>query len=117
MAEVLPLHALHYNLAAVGSLADVTAPPYDVIAPAERAALTARSPVDGGEADLHGGGGGGDPNEDEGETRGEGTLQGLPPGDRAPSIGALPGEFRGPGGGRRRRHNRKGTGLNSSHRT
>ena len=31
MAEVQPLNALHYNLAAIPSLADVVAPPYDVI--------------------------------------------------------------------------------------
>ena len=42
MAEVRPLNALHYNLAAVPSLADVVAPPYDVI-DAERAARAARA--------------------------------------------------------------------------
>ena len=31
MADVQPLRALHYDLAKVGSLADVAAPPYDVI--------------------------------------------------------------------------------------
>ncbi|HEY2283129.1 MAG TPA: DUF1015 domain-containing protein [Solirubrobacteraceae bacterium] len=44
MAEIQPLRALHYDTAVVGSLADVTAPPYDVIDPEQRAALLARSP-------------------------------------------------------------------------
>ena len=44
MAEVRPLNALHYSLAAVPSLADVIAPPYDVIDDRRRAELLARSP-------------------------------------------------------------------------
>jgi hypothetical protein len=31
VADILPLRALHYDLGVVGSLADVVAPPYDVI--------------------------------------------------------------------------------------
>ncbi|MFM9054240.1 MAG: DUF1015 family protein, partial [Solirubrobacterales bacterium] len=52
MAEVLPFRALHYELASVGSLTDVTAPPYDVIDEAERAGLMARSPFYVVELDL-----------------------------------------------------------------
>ncbi len=44
MAEIQPLRALHYDQAVVGSLADVTAPPYDVIDSTQRAELLARSP-------------------------------------------------------------------------
>jgi uncharacterized protein (DUF1015 family) len=44
MAEIQPLRALHYDTTVVGSLADVTAPPYDVIDAEQRAALLARSP-------------------------------------------------------------------------
>ena len=44
MAEIRPLRALHYDTAVVGPLADVTAPPYDVIDAEQRAALLARSP-------------------------------------------------------------------------
>jgi uncharacterized protein (DUF1015 family) len=44
MAEIQPLRALRYDTAVVGSLADVTAPPYDVIDAEQRAALLARSP-------------------------------------------------------------------------
>ncbi len=44
MADVQPLQALHYDTAVAGPLADVTAPPYDVISPQQRAALLRRSP-------------------------------------------------------------------------
>ena len=44
MADVQPLRALHYDTSVVGDLAAVTAPPYDVIDPEQRAALLARSP-------------------------------------------------------------------------
>ncbi len=44
MADVQPLRALHYDPAVVGPLADVVAPPYDVIDAGQRAALIARSP-------------------------------------------------------------------------
>ena len=52
MAEVSPLHALRYDLPTVGSLADVVAPPYDVIDPEQRAALAARSPYNVVHIDL-----------------------------------------------------------------
>src|ERR1700686_884733 len=44
MADVQPLRALHYDLATAGPLADLVAPPYDVIDAEQRAALAARSP-------------------------------------------------------------------------
>ncbi len=44
MADVQPLRALHYDLSTVGSLADVTAPPYDVIDSEQRSELLGRSP-------------------------------------------------------------------------
>lgn len=44
MAEIQPLRALHYDTSVVGPLADVTAPPYDVIDAEQRAALLAGSP-------------------------------------------------------------------------
>jgi uncharacterized protein (DUF1015 family) len=44
MIDPRPFHALHYDPAAVGDLADVIAPPYDVIDDAERDRLYARSP-------------------------------------------------------------------------
>ncbi|HXN34442.1 MAG TPA: DUF1015 domain-containing protein [Polyangiaceae bacterium] len=45
MAEIAPLTPLRYDLARLsGGLASVISPPYDVISPAERAALAARDP-------------------------------------------------------------------------
>ena len=52
MAEVKPLEAVHYELGMVGSLEDVTAPPYDVIGPEQRKELLARSPFNVVEVDL-----------------------------------------------------------------
>ncbi len=44
MAHVEPLRALHYDPAVAGPLQNLAAPPYDVIDPAQRAELQARSP-------------------------------------------------------------------------
>lgn len=44
MVEVQPLRGWRYDVAQVGSLADVTAPPYDVIGPAEQKELYERHP-------------------------------------------------------------------------
>jgi uncharacterized protein (DUF1015 family) len=52
MADVRPIKALHYDLAKVGSLDAVAAPPYDVIDAAERARLLARSPYNAVAIDL-----------------------------------------------------------------
>ena len=52
MADVQPLRALHYDLARVGGLQPVAAPPYDVIDAAQRAELVARSPYNVVEIDL-----------------------------------------------------------------
>src|SRR4051812_14329425 len=52
MADVQPLHALHYNLSTVGPLGDLVAPPYDVIDPAQRNRLSGRSPYNVVDIDL-----------------------------------------------------------------
>ena len=52
MADVEPLQALHYDLAKVGGLQPVAAPPYDVIDAAQRAQLLGRSPYNVVEVDL-----------------------------------------------------------------
>jgi uncharacterized protein (DUF1015 family) len=52
MADVQPLRALHYDQSVVGPLADVVAPPYDVIDDDQRAALIARSPFNVAAVDL-----------------------------------------------------------------
>jgi uncharacterized protein (DUF1015 family) len=52
MADLQPLSTLRYEPAVVGSLADVIAPPYDVIDDALRAELAARSPYNVVHVDL-----------------------------------------------------------------
>jgi uncharacterized protein (DUF1015 family) len=52
MAELKPLKALHYDPAVAGDLADLVAPPYDVIDSDQREALVARSPFNVVEIDL-----------------------------------------------------------------
>jgi uncharacterized protein (DUF1015 family) len=52
MADVRPIYATHYNLATVGSLQRVVAPPYDVIDAAQRAELLERSPYNAVAIDL-----------------------------------------------------------------
>ena len=52
MADLQPLRTLRYEPAAVGSLADVIAPPYDVIDDALRAQLASRSPYNVVHVDL-----------------------------------------------------------------
>ncbi len=52
MADIQPLRALHYDPSVAGPLADVVAPPYDVIDADQRAALLARSPFNVVAVDL-----------------------------------------------------------------
>jgi uncharacterized protein (DUF1015 family) len=52
MADVQPLRALRYDPAVVGELANVVAPPYDVIDAGQRAELIARSPFNVVAVDL-----------------------------------------------------------------
>ncbi len=52
MADVQPLRALHYDPAVAGPLADVVAPPYDVIDSTQRAELIERSPFNVVAVDL-----------------------------------------------------------------
>lgn len=52
MADIQPLRALHYEPAAAGALADLVAPPYDVIDDAQRARLLERSPYNVVAVDL-----------------------------------------------------------------
>ena len=103
MAEVKPLAALHYNLGAVPSLADVTAPPYDVIDASQRAELLARSPLNVVEIDLPQAPGGGDPYEHAAETLEAWTLEGVLVADREPAIWALTQDYTGPDGAPRTR--------------
>ena len=103
MAEVRPLKALHYELSAISSLADVTAPPYDVIDAEQRAELLARSPFNVVEIDLPQAPAGRDPYEHAAETLEAWTMQGVLAADREPAIWALTQDYEGPGGNRRTR--------------
>jgi uncharacterized protein (DUF1015 family) len=105
MAHVRPLTALHYNLAAVPSLADVVAPPYDVIDAARRERLLARSPFNVVEIDLPEAPAGGDRYEHAAETLEQWTLQGILTADREPALWALTQEYTTPDGSR---HTRRG---------
>jgi uncharacterized protein (DUF1015 family) len=105
MAEVRPLEALHYNLGAISSLADVTAPPYDVVDAEQRAELLARSPFNVVEIDLPQAPAGGDPYEHAAETLEAWTMQGVLAADREPAIWALTQDYEGPDGNR---HTRRG---------
>jgi uncharacterized protein (DUF1015 family) len=100
MAEVRPLKGVHYNLAAVGSLAEVTAPPYDVIDADQRAKLLRRSPFNVVEIDLPEAPGGTDPYEYAGQTMESWEMEGILTADREPAIWALQQDYEGPYGQR-----------------
>jgi len=105
VAEVKPFNALHYDLSTVGSLADVTAPPYDVIDSTERAELVARSPFNVVELDLpEPTEAGGDRYQKAAETLEEWVLAGVLTQDRSPTVWALTQDYTGPDGGSHRRH-------------
>jgi uncharacterized protein (DUF1015 family) len=103
MADVRPIRALHYDLAAVESLGDVVAPPYDVIDGARRKALLERSPFNIVELDLPVSGRSGDPYEHAAEALEEWTVQGILAQDRDETIWALEQDYDGPDGVRRTR--------------
>jgi uncharacterized protein (DUF1015 family) len=97
MARIEPLRALHYDLASVGSLDAVAAPPYDVIDGPLRASLAARSPFNVVEIDLPEGNGG-DPYLHAQTTMEAWRQQGVLVRDREPALWALTQEFTGPDG-------------------
>ena len=105
MAEVLPLRALHYDPAVVGPLADVVAPPYDVIDATQRAAARRalalqrrrrRPPARRRRPDA-------DPYAAAAELFEAWQLQGALVRDRQPAIWAHTQDYTGPDGVRRRR--------------
>ena len=105
MAAILPLRALHYDLGVVGSLADVVAPPYDVIDAGQRAELAARSPFNVVAVDLPQGSAeqGPDPYATAAELFEAWQLQGALVRDREPAIWAHTQDYTGPDGVRRTR--------------
>jgi uncharacterized protein (DUF1015 family) len=100
VAEVLPLQSVHYDLGKVGSLADVVAPPYDVIDDAQRAELAARSPYNAVELDLPRKPGGGDPYEYAAELLARWIDDGVLVRDDDPQIWALEQDYTAPDGAR-----------------
>ena len=104
MADVRPLKALHYNLSSVPSLAEVVAPPYDVIDAERRERLLGSSPFNVVEIDLPVDPGGGDPYAHAAETLEEWTLQNILKADRESALWALTQEYTGPDGERHTRH-------------
>jgi len=104
MADVQPLRALHYNPAVTGSLADVVAPPYDVIDAEQRAGLIARSPYNVVAVDLpQGEPGGRDPYDSASELFETWQLQGALVRDSEPALWAHTQDYTGPDGQRRTR--------------
>jgi uncharacterized protein (DUF1015 family) len=100
VAEVSPIQAVHYDLGKVGALADVVAPPYDVIDEAQRAELAARSPHNVVELDLPRDPGGGDPYAHAAELLTEWIGEGVLTRDSDPTIWALEQDYTAPGGDR-----------------
>src|ERR1700674_3329186 len=101
MADVQPLRALHYDPSVVGPLADVVAPPYDVIDASQRAALLARSPFNVVAVDLPQGEP--DPYAAAAQLLDAWQLQGALVRDREPAVWAHTQEYSGPDGLRRTR--------------
>jgi uncharacterized protein (DUF1015 family) len=100
MADVQPLRALHYDPAVVGPLADVVAPPYDVIDASQRAALIARSPFNIVAIDLPQaeGDGDSDPYAAAGALLESWQLQGALVRDERPAVWAHTQDYTGPDG-------------------
>jgi uncharacterized protein (DUF1015 family) len=102
MADVQPLRALHYDLAKIGSLADVAAPPYDVIDPAQRARLADRSPYNVVRIDLPEGEP--DPYAHAAEILAQWQRDGAVVRDDEPALWTLTQDYTGPDGRSLTRH-------------
>jgi uncharacterized protein (DUF1015 family) len=111
MADVRPLHATHYDLAVVGSLDAVAAPPYDVIDAQMREALLERSAYNAVAIDLpkpYGESGPavteGDPYARAAQLMDEWRAAGALVEDAEPAIWAMTQGYTGPHGSPRTRH-------------
>ena len=104
VADISPLHALHYDLDRTGGLAPVAAPPYDVIDAEQRAALLARSPYNVVAIDLPEDPAGGDPYAHAAATLAAWRADGVVTVDPEPALWALEQHYAGPDGRRRTRH-------------
>jgi uncharacterized protein (DUF1015 family) len=103
MADVQPLRTLRYDLAAVGSLDAVAAPPYDVIDAPLRAELAAKSPFNVVEVDLPEANGG-DPYLHAQTTMEAWLQQGIVTREREPAMWAMTQDYTGPDGQSYTRH-------------
>jgi uncharacterized protein (DUF1015 family) len=101
MADIQPLRALHYDLSTVGSLSDVTSPPYDVIDAKQRQQLLERSPFNVAAVDLPKGEP--DPYTAAGELFEAWQMQGVVVRDPEPSLWAHTQTYVGPDGRERTR--------------
>jgi len=112
MADVRPLHALHYDLGRVGSLDAVAAPPYDVIDAAQRARLLERSPYNAVAIDLPkpfdpadpASDPSGDPYQEAAATIERWRAEGALVQDTEPTIWALTQDYTAPDGAGHSRH-------------
>ncbi|HEY7074699.1 MAG TPA: DUF1015 domain-containing protein [Solirubrobacteraceae bacterium] len=102
MADVAPLRALHYDLARVGGLQAVAAPPYDVIDDEQRAALLRESPYNVVEIDLPRDSG--DPYRHAADVLQAWLADGVLVRDAEPALWALRQDYTGPDGRSRTRH-------------
>jgi uncharacterized protein (DUF1015 family) len=102
MADVEPLHALHYDLSKVGGLQPVAAPPYDVIDAAQRVELLGRSPYNVVEIDLPQNGS--DPYGHAASVLARWSNDGIVVRDDTPALWALAQDYTGPDGATRTRH-------------
>jgi uncharacterized protein (DUF1015 family) len=105
VADVQPLHALHYALDRVGGLAPVVAPPYDVIDAEYRARLAARSPYNVVEIDLPEADGDLDPYAHAATLFSDWRREEILVRDPEPALWALAQDYTGPDGNR---YTRKG---------
>jgi uncharacterized protein (DUF1015 family) len=107
MVDIQPLRAIRYDPAVVGALANVVAPPYDVIDATQRAELIARSPFNVVAVDLPKAWGAGETGSDPYVTAGElfesWQLQGALVRDGEPALWAQTQDYTGPDGLRRTR--------------
>ncbi len=101
MADVQPLRAIHYDLAAAGPLDRLAAPPYDVIDADLRRALAARNAHNVVEIDLPEGD---DPYAHAAELFEQWQMSGVLTRDREPALWALTQAYRAPDGTQRVRH-------------
>ncbi len=101
MADIRPLHALHYDLAKTDGLRSVIAPPYDVIDEREREELESRSPHNVVRIDLPRGDG--DPYEHAAALFDQWQSEQVIVRDPEPALWPLRQEYTGPDGVRRTR--------------